>query len=62
MGIQEIVDKLNKLYWTNPQDYMEYLQRIKAAGYKVYRNSKGKHKVEGGFMDMFNQILGGTFK
>lgn len=60
--MQEYADKLDKLYWTDIPGYQDYLQKVKQAGYKVYRNSKGKHKVEGGFIDMFTQILGGKFK
>ena len=58
MNTQEIIDKLDRLYWTDMQGYIEYLNKIKQAGYKVFRNSKGKHKVNG----IFDFIFGGIFK
>ena len=59
MGVQEIVEKLDKLYWTDIPGYTEYLQKIKGVGYKVFRNSKGKHKIESPFGGVFDKIFGG---
>jgi hypothetical protein len=39
-------EKLNKLYWTDSIEYLRMLNDIKSKGYKVLRNSKGKHKIE----------------
>lgn len=39
-------EQLDKLYWTNPTEYLRYLQKVKNAGYKVLRNNMGKHKVQ----------------
>jgi hypothetical protein len=55
--IEEIQNRLNKLYWTDSVKYMEHLNMIKGMGYKVYRNPKGIHKVE---MDM-STAFGGIF-
>lgn len=41
-------DELNKLYWTDPKYYMYRVGKLKEAGYKIYRNSAGKHKVKAG--------------
>ena len=46
------------LYWTDSKKYMELLDVIKGMGFKVYRNPKGKHRVQ---MDMSN-AFGGIFK
>ncbi len=59
MNTQEIIDRLDRLYWTDMQGYIEYLNKVKQAGYKAFRNSKGKHKVESIFGDIFDQILNG---
>lgn len=58
-NIQEITERLDKLYWTDIQGYFDYLSRVKATGYKVLRNSKGKHRVESGFGEAFDKIFGG---
>ena len=55
--IEEMENKLNKLYWTNSSEYMKHLNMIKGMGYKVYRNSQGLHKIE---MDM-STAFGGIF-
>ena len=59
MNEQEIKEKLDKLYWTDIQGYTEYLNRVKVAGYKVMRNSKGIHKVEN---KIFGDLFGGMFR
>ena len=58
MDTQEIIDRLDRLYWTDMQGYIEYLNKIKKAGYKVYRNNKGQHKVD----SIFDSIFGGIFQ
>ena len=45
-GTKEYSDTLDKLYFTDPLRYLKYLNELKSKGYKVLRNSKGKHKVE----------------
>lgn len=45
---KEYEEELNKLYWTDPKYYLYRVQKLKDAGYKIYRNSAGKHKVKGG--------------
>ena len=55
--IEQIESDLNKLYFTDPDRYMERLNTIKGIGYKVLRNSQGKHRVQ---MDM-STAFGGVF-
>ena len=62
MSIQEMTERLDKLYWTDPQGYLDFLQRVKSIGNKVYRNSKGQHRVECAFGDILSQIFNGDFK
>ena len=59
LTISEMQEKLNKLYWTDITGYSEFLMKVKNAGYKVLRNSKGIHKVEPKFSDIFGQIFNG---
>lgn len=59
--MNEYQEKLDKLYFTDPQRYMDYLQKVKSAGYKVLRNSKGKHKVELDYNSIFGGIFGDIF-
>ena len=55
--INEIEARLNRLYWTDNKAYVEHLNMVKGMGYKVFRNSKGTHKVQ---MDM-SSAFGGLF-
>lgn len=49
---KEYEEELNKLYWTDPKYYLYRVHKLKDAGYKIYRNSAGKHKVKaGGYYD-----------
>jgi len=57
-NIKDMENRLNTLYWTDSEKYMELLDVIKGMGFKIYRNSKGKHRVQ---MDMSN-AFGGIFK
>ena len=59
--MNEIEKKLD-IEWGNKvtfkaNDYDSYLNLIKSCGYKVYRNSKGQHKVQlnnSRVLDMFS--------
>jgi hypothetical protein len=43
----EILEQeLNKLYKTNPEEYKKDCDFWKAKGYKIFRNSKGEHRVK----------------
>ena len=56
MTTAEIEERLDKLYYANPTLYLQSLDNVKKSGYKVYRNSKGQHKVKmdfGSIFDMF---------
>lgn len=48
--MNELEKKLNTEWWNKitfkVNDYDNYLNLIKSLGYKVYRNSKGQHKVQ----------------
>lgn len=57
----EIKEKLDKLYWSDIQGYLTYLNNVKNAGYRVYRNSKGIHKVEVNMDQAFGGIFGNIF-
>ena len=57
-NIKDMENRLNTLYWTDSEKYMELLDVIKGMGFKIYRNSNGKHRVQ---MDMSN-AFGGIFK
>ena len=45
MNTEVIEDKLNELYQTNLDQYTNECNIFKRAGFKIYRNSKGMHKV-----------------
>ena len=47
--IEDIQNRLNLLYRSGEgsKEYQEHLEMIKGMGYKVLRNSKGQHKVDG---------------
>lgn len=59
--LEEMTEKLNYLYFHNAKEYLEHKKMIKQLGYKVYRNSAGKHKVEID-MNYLNNAFGGVFK
>ena len=62
--IQQIIERLDTLYWTDSTAYMRKLNNLKGSGYKVFRNEKGKHKVQYNsnyFNEMFGGIFGGIF-
>ena len=43
---KEYEDELNRLYFIDPPRYLDLLNDVKRSGYKVLRDSKGRHKVE----------------
>ena len=45
MGIQTIIDELDRLYEFEMDKYISECNHWKKMGYKIYRNSDGKHKV-----------------
>ena len=55
--IEQIQNDLNRLYLSDPVQYKERLETIKGIGYKVFRNSKGQHRVQ---MNM-SSAFGGVF-
>lgn len=44
---QETIN-LNREWESNSPNYPKHVEDIKARGYRVLRNSKGKHRIEGG--------------
>lgn len=59
---EEMATELNRLYFLNPDMYLRKLNILKQNGYKVLRNSKGKHKVQIDFSQSFGDIFGGLYK
>lgn len=66
-SIEEIEARLNSLYFRNPKEYKEQVEMFKGMGFKVLRNSSGKHKVQSNpnfiyeaFGGVFGNIFGGT--
>ena len=45
MGTNEIVLELNRLFITDKDKYKEECDYWKARSYKIYRDTKGRHKV-----------------
>ena len=45
MGTDTIVQELNRLYEFEMDKYITECEHWKKMGYKIFRNSKGKHKV-----------------
>ncbi len=42
---QKIKEELDKLYWTDIEYYSYRVQKVKDAGFRVFRNNKGEHKI-----------------
>lgn len=45
MGVQTIIDELNRLYAFDIDKYLKECDDLKRMGYKIYRNDSGQHKV-----------------
>jgi len=45
MGVQSIIDELNRLYTFDIDKYLKECNDLKRIGYKIYRNDSGQHKV-----------------
>ena len=58
---QEIQNRLDTLFKGDRDKYLEHVETLKGVGYRVFRNSEGKHKVEYN-TQYFQQVFGGTFK
>ena len=58
---EEIVNKLNNLYATDKEEYEKHVETLKGVGYRIFRNSDGKHKV-GYNNSYFQEMFGGAFK
>lgn len=58
--IKTIEEDLNRRYFQDPKEYLERVETLKGVGYKIFRNSKGQHKVEYN-NEYFKEMFGGTF-
>ena len=70
MGTEAIVLELNRYYMCDKSKYQEECDYWKSRGYKIYRDSKGRHKVVeppkqddksniyNGYPDIFKDIFG----
>ena len=58
---QKYAARLDYEYFHNWSIYSDLLQTIKNMGYKVYRNTAGKHQVKRN-SNFINEIFGGAFK
>lgn len=56
----DIEHKLNYLYAHGSVEYSEHLETVKELGYRVFRNSKGEHKIQLG-SDYLKEAFGGVF-
>jgi hypothetical protein len=56
MTTKEMEERLDKLYYANPKLYLQSLDNVKKSGYKVYRNSKGQHKVKMDYYSFFDMF------
>lgn len=45
MGVDVIIEELNRLYQYDMDKYLVECSDLKRFGYKIYRNPEGKHKV-----------------
>ena len=44
--IEDLQNDLDKRYVSDSEEYYERIKLLKGMGYKVFRNSSGKHRVE----------------
>ena len=58
--MEEIIEDLNRRYFADPDGYVERVEMFKGMGYKIYRNSAGKHKVQLN-NDYLKEAFGGVF-
>lgn len=70
MGVEVVVDELNRLYEFDIDKYVNECNDLKRMGYRIYRNEAGKHKViapqkivdkQKEMRDSLNKIFGGVF-
>ena len=57
---EDIQNNLNEIYLNKPEEYLKRVETLKEVGYRIYRNSKGQHKVAYN-NNYFNEIFGGAF-
>ena len=69
MEVEIIVEELDRLYQLDIDKYLSECETWKRYGYKIYRNSNGKHKVvkqnttydPSDIFDAFGGIFGNIF-
>lgn len=59
---EKIVTQLDRLYWSDSHQYNQYCNNLKSYGYRIFRNSEGKHIVKNDVMDFFGNLFGGFNK
>ena len=62
---EDIQNDLDKRYMGDSEDYYERIKMLKSMGYKIFRNSSGKHRVEMNpnyIYEVFDGIFGDIFK
>lgn len=57
---EQIASDLDQKYASNDKEYLEKIQILKDVGYKIYRNSKGQHKILRN-NNYLNEVFGGIF-
>ena len=57
---KKLAEGLDYYYFHNWNSYCDYLEDVKGCGYKVYRNTAGKHKVKYN-PNYLREVFGGVF-
>ena len=60
--MEKIVAQLDRLYWPDIYRYNQYCDNLKSYGYRIFRNSKGKHMVKSDVADFLGNLFGGFGK
>lgn len=55
--IDKIVTQLDRLYWSDSEQYNQYCDNLKSCGYKIFRNNKGQHIVRNGALDFLDNMF-----
>ena len=48
MNLDSLAEELDRLYEFEISEYIERCDQLKKQGFRIFRNSEGKHKVTGG--------------
>ena len=61
LDVNHIVEDLNKKYVSSQEEYIKQIKFLKGAGYKIFRNKDGKHRVEHN-PNYIYEAFGGIFR